>query len=83
MLYERVLSSIAERVSVASTDRGRSMGSPFSLLRQFEAYDDGYGSISGNVMENILGMFNTQQLWAASVEFGVLLLLRSVMACLI
>ena len=62
MLYERVLSSIAERVSNASLDRGRSMGSPFSLLRQFEAYDDGYGSISGGVMENILGESHCHQL---------------------
>ena len=54
-LYDRVLSSIAERVSQACLERSRSLGSPFSLLKQFEAYDDGYGNITGRAFESTLG----------------------------
>ena len=55
MLYDRVLSSIAERVIQAAADRGRSLGSPFSLLKQFEVYDDGYGAATVRAFENTLG----------------------------
>lgn len=54
-LYDRVLSSIADRVSQACIERSRSLGSPFSLLKQFEAYDDGYGNITGRAFESTLG----------------------------
>ena len=56
MLYDRVLSSIAERVTQAAADRGRSLGSPFFLLKQFEVYDDGYGAATGRAFENTLGV---------------------------
>jgi hypothetical protein len=36
-------------------ERSRSLGSPFSLLKQLEAYDDGYGNITGRAFESTLG----------------------------
>ena len=44
-------------------ERSRSLGSPFSLLKQFEAYDDGYGNITGRAFESTLG--------AVSVIFSI------------
>lgn len=50
-----MLSSIAERVTQACMERSRNLGSPFSLLKQLEAYDDGYGNITGRAFESTLG----------------------------
>ena len=36
-------------------ERSRNLGSPFSLLKQLEAYDDGYGNITGRAFESTLG----------------------------
>ena len=55
VLYDHVMSSVIERVAIAAIDRSRTLGSPFSLLKQFQVYDDGYGSVSEKVFESTIG----------------------------
>ena len=55
MLYDRVMSSVAERVAVAAAERGRALGCPFSLLKQFQAYDDGQGYVTEKAFETTIG----------------------------
>ena len=59
ILYDHVLSAVAERVAIASTERGRSLGAPFSLLKLFQVYEDGSGSVSERVFESTLGECST------------------------
>ena len=55
VLYDHVMASVIERVAIAAIDRSRALGSPFSLLKQFQVYDDGYGSVSEKVFESTIG----------------------------
>lgn len=55
VLYDRVMASVTERVTVAAIDKGRALGSPFSLLKQFQVYDDGFGSVTEKAFESVVG----------------------------
>jgi Ca2+-binding EF-hand superfamily protein len=56
-LYMRILMGIADKVTVAVTERGRNSGSPFSLLKHFEVYDNGHGLIAERPFEGTLDAF--------------------------
>ena len=52
-------------------ERSRSLGSPFSLLKQFEAYDDGYGNITERAFESTLGTVSVILSISSCLDFNL------------